>query len=824
MNKRFTLLTILIAAFAFIHQPAMAQMTDEAVYAYVKDGLAKGKPQDVLIQELIAKGVTKEQALRIKNNLDGKGTVGAIREVGNQERSRRMSGSMPGTTGNAFSEITNQLYEMPDSLFAGQRQTEIVKDGEVFVLKGKVDSTMIFGHNLFLNPDLTFEPNANIATPENYKLAAGDELIIDIWGTNEASFRQVISPDGFITIEGLGLVYPAGMTITQAENYLRKQFAKIYPVSEGSESDMKVTLGSLRTIQVNIMGEVKLPGTYFLSSLSSVYHALYCAGGFSELGSLRAINLIRNGKTIKTIDIYDLLVKGESSDDIILQDGDIVFVPTYEIIVDLHGMVKRPMKYELKPDESLNDLLQFSGGFKGNAYTKNINVVRSNGREQQVFTVDSLDFSTFNLVDSDVITVGETISRFNNKVEVLGAVYRPGTYQLSEKVHTVSQLVALADGLKGDAFTNRAIIHREREDLTLEVISVNLKDLLNGTLADIELAPNDVLYVPSIHDINDVGLVTIDGQVARPGEFVYAENMTIEDLIIQAGGLLESASTAKVDVSRRFKNPSSNEMTENLLEVFTFTVKDGFVIDEGESFTLQKYDHVYVRKSPVYNVQTHVSVEGEILYPGSYALDKKSMRLSDLIRLSGGPTKWAYIKGARLERKVNDEDIDRLKTTRRVLMKSTDSTTVDKLNILVKYTVGIDLEQAISNPGGEADIVLRDGDVLIVPLYDNTVRVSGNVMYPNTVSYNPKLKLKDYVNLSGGFGYRSKKNQIYIIYMNGNVVKAKKKSANVVQPGSEIVVPMKPEKKDTFGNILNIATTSSSIATMLATVSNIILK
>ena len=821
MNRKSLIITLLFAVLSFNSFPAIAQMTDEAVYTYVKDGLENGKSQDMLIQELLAKGVTKEQALRIKNNLEGKGNTGSIREAGVQERMRRMKGTMSGVTGDKFTSLTNKLNEMPDTLFQGGVPKEIIQDGETYVLKEVKDS--IFGHNIFSNPDLTFEPNENIATPENYKLAGGDELIIDIWGTNEASIRQTISPDGFINIEGLGLVYPSGMTVKQAEDYLRKQLSKIYPISgDNPESDMKLTLGSLRTIQVNVMGEVKLPGTYFLSSLSSVYHALYRAGGFTELGSLRSIELIRNGKNIQSVDVYDLLVHGKSSEDVILQDGDIVLVPTYDIIVDITGKVKRPMKYELKDGENVGNLLGFAGGFKGDAYTRNVNIVRRNGREYQVFTVDSKDFDTFKLMDTDSLTVGESIHRYENKVEIKGAVYRPGAYQLSEKMNKLSQLIELADGLMGDAFTNRTIIHRERKDLTLEVLAVNIKEILNGTAPDVELLPNDIVYVSSIHDLNDIGTVTLHGEVARPGSYVYAENMTIEDLIMQAGGLLESASIAKVDVSRRIKNPSSNESTDDLVSVYTFTIKDGFVIDDSESFTLDKFDQVYVRKSPVYNIQDHVTIEGEVLYPGNYPLTKKSMRLSELINQAGGPTNWAYLDGARLERKVNDDEVDRLRTTKNVLQNSRDSSSVDKLNLLVKYTVGIDLAAAIENPGSDDDIVLRDGDNLIVPQYDNTVRISGNVMFPNTVSYNPSMKVKDYITMAGGFGHRSKKNQTYVIHMNGRVSKARKNNSKVVKPGSEIVVPMKPENSDSLNSLLNIATTSSSIATMLATVYNII--
>ena len=824
MIRRSIKFIIAVFASALISLPAMAQMTDEAVYNYVKDGLSAGKSQDVLVKELVARGVTKEQALRIQQTLQSKGTTGAIRDAGVQERVRRMTGTMVGRENEAMNAITGELNEMPDSLFKDGKIKTIERDGEIYVLQEKKDSIVpVFGHNIFSNKDLTFAPNENLATPENYKLGPGDEVIIDIWGTNQNTIRQTISPDGFISIEGIGLVYLTGMTVKDADKYMRKQLNKIYSVAgEGAQSDIKLTLGALRTIQVNVMGEVKVPGTYFLSSLSSVYHALYRAGGFTDLGSLRNIELIRNGKKIVDVDVYDFIVKGQSPDDVTLQDGDIILVPTYEMIVDVAGNVKRPMKYEMKEGETVKSLLDYAGGFKGDAYTKNINLIRRNGREYQVYTVMSTDYETFSLMDADSLTIGTIIDKYDNRVEVRGAVYRPGSYQLSEQINTVGKLIDVADGLKGDAFTNRALIHRERKDLTLEVIAVDLKAILNGSAPDVALQENDVLFVSSIHDLQDLGIITVNGEVARPGTFVFADNMTIEDAIIQAGGLLESASTAKVDVSRRIKDPMSNEAIDTLARTYTFTIKDGFVLDGSEEFVLQPYDQIYVRKSPIYNVQGHVTVDGEVLYPGQYALAQKDMRLSDVIAQSGGITKWAYIKGAKLEREMTEEEKARQEATLEFMENSKDSIDVKKLDLETVYTVGIDLEAALAKPGSDFDVVLRDGDKLIVPELLNTVKISGTVMYPNTVAYNPSMTVKDYITMAGGYGFKAKRSRAYVIYMNGTVAKAKKAKSAVVQPGCEIVVPGKRENENSLQQFLSIASTSSSIATMLATVYNII--
>ena len=803
MIRRLATIIIALSAFAFFSVPAMAQMSDDAVYNYVEDGLASGKSQETIIKELATRGVTKAQAERIKKRLeDMHGATDAVRSVSASDtRSRKPGQSL---------DITVIEEEMPTA-------------SVVTTTPAVPDSLQVFGRNIFNNRNLSFAPNENLATPENYKLGPGDEVIIDIWGTNQNTIRQTISPDGFINIEGIGLVYLTGMKVKEADSYMRRQLNKIYSVDgEGAQSEIKLTLGAIRTIQVNVMGEVAAPGTYFLSSLSTVYHALYRAGGFSDLGSVRDIELIRDGKKKADIDIYDFIIKGQSSEDVTLQEGDIILVPTYESLVSAYGKVKRPMIYEMKEGETVKDLIAYAGGFTGNAYKGNVNLERKNGREYQVLTVMEDEYPSFAVMDGDVMTVGTMIDRYENRLEIKGAVYRPGTYQYSDRIRTVKQLVAIADGLKGDAFTNRAIIQRELPDYTIETVSFDLKKVLSGEAPDVELKPNDILTISSIHELEDVGFITVYGEVATPGSFVFAKNTTLEDIIMQAGGLLESASTVKVDVSRRLKDSHATEATDTLSRLYTFEIKDGFVVDGDADFILEPYDNVYVRRSPSYNIQNHVRVEGEILFPGTYALAQKNSRLSDLVKQAGGASEWAYVKGSRLSRRMTPEEKLRMQSTLDMLDNTRDSLDASKLNIAETYVVGIDLEAALANPGGDADIPLRDGDVLLIPEHLNIVKISGNVLYPNVVSYNSNMTIKDYIQMAGGYGFDAKRSRAYVVYLNGTVKKAKKLNKTVVQPGCEIIVPQRKKKEDSLQKILSVATTSSSIATMLATMYNII--
>ena len=798
MIKKISTLTIVICALALASQPARAQMSDDAVIEYVKSGAAAGKSQTDMAKELAARGVTKAQAERIKAKYE--------QQQASQNEAAKVAGVQE------YQRRTNDAA----------LETEAGDIDAVSVELGQNGAKAVFGRNIFTSRNLTFAPSANLPTPVNYVLGPGDEVIIDIWGTNQATIRRTISQDGTINIPDVGMVNLNGMTIKQADAYMKRKLGQIYSVyGDNAKSEIKLTLGNIRTIQVNMMGEVANPGTYYLSSLSNIYHALHRAGGVSRLGSLREIQLIRKGKVIATIDIYDFIREGKM-DDTILEEGDIINVPTYDIIVDIAGNVKRPMSYELKKGETIADLIDYAAGFSGDAYTKNIRMIRRNGSEYQIFTVNEPDYAEFELVEGDALTVGAMLDRFENRIEIKGAVYRPGTYELGDEIATVKELIEKAEGLKGDAFTNRALITREREDLTLEMLPVDIGAIMAGTSPDVELVKNDILYIPSIHDLKDLGAIGIFGEVAKPGEYVYADNITLEDAIMLAGGLLESASTINIEVTRRLKNPTATEQSAEIGEVYTFAFKDGYVIDGEVGFVLQPYDVVFVRSSPGYVTPSRVVLRGEVTFPGVYILTQKEERISDVVHKAGGLTQWAYVKGARLMRQMDEDERTRVAASADVLESMNDNTSRSSGDLGSFYSVGVDLAEALANPGSDADLVLREGDRLVIPEYNNTVKISGNVMYPNAVTYNSKYTVRDYIEQAGGYGFRSKKNKVYIVYMNGMVAKARRLSKAVVEPGCEIIIPRKQEKENNLENILAISTTAASLGTMIATIGNII--
>ena len=617
-----------------------------------------------------------------------------------------------------------------------------------------------------------------------------------------------------MNITNLGPVYLNNMTIKDARQLLKQELGKIYA---DSANNIQVTLGNIRTIQVNVMGEVRAPGTYALSSLSTVFHALYASGGVSDIGSLRNVKVARGGKTIARLDVYEYIMKGQIQDDIRLQDGDVVIVPTYDELVKITGKVKRPMFYEMKNGESAATLLKYAGGFSSDAYKKSIRVLRKDGKEFSVKTVNDTDYSAFKLTDGDVVTVDSILNRFNNRLEVKGAVYHPGVFELSGSLNTVRQLVEKADGLLGDAFTGRAVLYRERENLTKEVLPVDIEGILKGTSPDIALQKNDILYIPSIHDLQDMGKVTISGEVNKPGSYTYADHMSLEDLVITAGGLKESASLVRVDVSRRIRDPKGTTEPDVIGQNFSFGLKDGFVVDGEAGFELQPYDQVFVRRSPSYNEQVNVTVDGEVLYRGEYTLSTKSERLSSLIQRAGGVSRYAYVRGAKLRRVANEEELRRMEDVVKMVRREIGETLATSLGLKVDstFTVGIDLEAALANPGGDADLVLREGDVLTVPEYNNTVKVNGAVMMPNTVSYAKGKSVKYYLGQAGGYSANAKKSQKFIIYMNGQVAEVKGSGKKQIEPGCEIVVPNKT-KKFNFATVVSNATSFASLATMLA--------
>ncbi len=578
---------------------------------------------------------------------------------------------------------------------------------------------------------------------------------------------------------------------------------------------MRVSLGNIRSIQVNIMGEVVLPGTYTLSSFSSLFHALYSAGGVNRIGSLRDIKLIRDGKTISTVDVYEYLIKGESSGNITLREGDLVKVEPYSKRIQITGQVKRPMIYELKANENLSSIIKYAGDFTSNAYRKNINITRRGDTEMQIFTIDADSFDKFDLKDGDFVRVSDILDRYENRVSIEGSVFRPGSYAIGDKIQTVTDLVKYAEGPTEDAFLERALLYRENPDLATTLESINLGQLLNGNTPDIKLRRNDRIYISSQDELRDDRNVTLAGEVKRPGSFPYARNMSIEDLILQGGGLLESASRARVDVARRIKNPMSTTKSDKQGETFSFTLEKGLIISGDKKFVLQPFDIVTVRRSPGYEIQQNVSVIGEILFTGLYAKITRDERLSSLVNRAGGLTESAYIQGARLLRQMDKDEKARLEATLELAKSnSKDSLMIDETEISESYYVGIDLQKAILHPGGDDDIVLREGDVLDIPTYNGTVKISGAVMYPNTVTYSKGMTVGKYIDNAGGYAYRAKKRP-YIVYMNGKV--ATGLSARV-EPGCEIIVPQKPERSGTsLSEVLGITTSVVSTAAMVTT-------
>lgn len=787
-----------------------AQMSDEQVVNLLQNARKQGMGQQEMLLMLNQKGVTRDQLLRIKANYS--------QTYSGQEAEEpvinRMRVKEDVKDGKRQSQKAPEEMMWLDSLSIPQAQhTNEVKREQ-----------RVFGRDIFNNSLLTFEPNLNIATPENYILGPGDEVIIDIWGDAEQNLQQQISPDGTITDAKIGPVYLSGMTVKEANARLKNAFAEIYSTMKGEQPTtfIAMSLGQIRSIRVNIMGEVVMPGTYTLPSLASLFHALYSAGGVNDIGSLRTIQVNRAGRKLANVDIYDYLLQGKSSQDIRLEDGDVIVVSPYQNLISLRGKVKRPMVYELKNEETMGELLSYAGGFRGDAYKKALRVIRKSGREYQVYNVNEQDFGQFILTDGDEVTVDSVMNRFENKVEIKGAIYREGLYALEEQMSTVKQLIEKAEGIREDAFLNRAVLYRERPDRSLEVEAMDIIGILGGRVSDVPLRKNDVLYIPSIFDLQEEYIINIHGEVGIPGTYKYASGMTIEDLIIQAGGLKESASTVKIDVARRIKNPKSASSEGILAENYTLTLKDGFVVDGNEHFELKPFDEVYVRRSPGYQAQQNVQVLGEVLFTGTYALSKKGQRLSDLVNQAGGLTPNAYIAGARLTRKLDNDERARVESLLKLTKQSgRDSIDKSRLDIGDSYYVGIDLVKAMKNPGSEYDIVLRENDVLQIPEYSGTVKISGAVMYPNTVVYEKNAKLKHYIGQGGGFADRAKKRKAFIVYMNGTVAKARTFGKPKVAPGCEIIVPVKPPRKGVgLAEIMGIATSTTSMAALVTSIIN----
>ena len=843
MKRLATIITSLMLATTLSW--AQSGMTDNQIMDYVIEQNAKGVSRQQIVTQLMQRGVTIEQIRRLKTKYEKQMKNGSLGAEDITAGSKAVKTRMRESNGDKREEQAKQdkkkasQYRITDTKLESykkkQKRTYNEDDKDFVAMDEAMDFMMpdslkyfmdeekketkrkIFGHDVFNNKNLTFESSMNLATPQNYRLGPGDAVNVDIWGASQESVTETISPDGTITIEGIGVIQLGGLSVSQAKARLKKVLGPRY---QGSQ--IELTLGQTRTITISVMGEVNVPGTYTMSAFATVYNALYMAGGPNEIGTLRNVKVYRRGKLLSNVDVYDFLLNGKLSGDVRLQDNDVITVSPYEALVNITGKVKRPMFYEMKKTESAATLLRYAGGFTGDAYTKAIRINRKAGNRYSVFSVGEFDMSQFKLMDEDSVSVDSTLNRYQNMVEIKGAVFRPGMYQVGGNISTVKALVEAAAGLTEGAISQHAVMHRMKPDRTLEMLSVDIRGILEGTTPDVSLRNEDVLYIASREEKNLKQTVTISGEVLYPGVYRYAENESVEDLIIQAGGPTDAASLVKVDVARRITNPNATEAEDRIAQTFSFKLTKDFSIADQPDFRLQPFDEVYVRRSPNYTEQQNVTIEGEVQFQGTYALADKGQRLSDIIKQAGGLTKRAYPEGTKLLRLMTPEEREMLETVLRTAQRNSgkDSIDVRKLMTNVNYPVGIELDKALKNPGSDDDPILREGDRIVVPRYDGTVTINGEVLYPNTVYFKEGKDTDYYIDLAGGTTSTAKKSQTIIIYMNGMVARADRK--HKPRPGCQIVVPTKRQRQG-FGlqQWLSIGTTAASLGTMIATIANL---
>lgn len=800
---------------------ASANMTDTQVLEYITLGVQQGKTQQQIGKELVVRGVTTAQLQRVKKLYESTSAPSSATGTKNQSSARRQL-SVEGMQDKKIHNPRDPSDDDPDDINDGRVYRNEYGDSILLINQGNErDLTPVYGRDIFSNRKLTFEPNINSATPENYRLGPGDEVVINIWGNNEANIRDYISPEGTIIVSNIGPVYLNGMTVKEANSHLKNVFAQKYADIADEGSDISLVLGDLRTIQVDIMGEVTAPGTYRLSPFSTLFHALYNAGGTTPTGTLRGIEVYRNGKRVASADIYDYLFKGKTSADIKLQEGDVILVAPYDRLVTLETGVKRPMTYELKKGETIKDALDYAGGFSSDAYGERVNIIRTTPDGLTVLTVDEKSFGSTPLIDGDILEIGNNINRFDNRIEIQGAVFRPGVYALNGQVNTVKELIAKADGLTEDAYLGRAQLFRLADDLSQTVEAIDLAAIMSGRASDIALMPNDVLVVSSVLDIMPKGDFMITGAVSSPGRYSFVEGTTVEDLILRAGGLTEGASEAKVDISRRITDKEATGIQSRIAETYEITLNDGLAAGDGNGFKLMPNDIVDVRFSPSFVTQRRVTISGEVVFPGEYTLSDRTERLSDLVKKAGGLSKFAYVKGASIVRKAQEDNNTVLEESERLLQNGIISDTISTQTIIKSdYHIGINLEAALANPGGFDDLVLQEGDRLSIPELVNTVLIDGAVVYPNAVSYSPDKKLSYYISQAGGYAEDARK-QPYVIYMNGMVSKGK---GSTIEPGCRIVVPFKKQKDNSneLQKWLAVGSSAASLGTMAASIVNLI--
>ena len=871
--KKYILFVLLLAC--SLAGFAQSSMTDTQVMEFVQKEHKRGTSQAQIVTKLMQSGVDISQIRRVRATYEkmqkGNAAFGAVSEGSTGDRSRSNNGQKrPGqnkrqVAENTLDDYNNSEQEMnrySDGRISNNQMWEHTydeNDGDYLKMQSEINDWMpqdtavlyenllkqlsrnrkkVWGRDIFNNKSLSFEPNMNMALPRNYRLGPGDAVFIDVYGASQKSYQTTVAPDGIITLDGFGPIQVSGLTVAQANNRIKQKLGKRY-----SSSSIRLSVGQTHTIMVNVVGEVKTPGTYTLSAFATVFNALYMAGGIGDLGTLRNIKVYRGGTLISTVDVYDFLRRGHLSGNVRLADNDVIVVGPYEMLAQVSGKVKRPMFYEMKRGESLGTLISYAGGFAGDAYTRSVRVRRKTGRQYSIFNVNEFDMRNFRVADEDSVSVDSVIPRYENMVEIKGAVFRPGMYEVGGRINSVRELVEAADGLTEVAFAPHAVLHRKKADRTLEVISVDIDGILTGRVADVPLQNEDVLFIPTKTEAQEQRTITIHGEVLFPGIYTYADNESLEDFILQAGGLKQTASTVRVDVSRRITNPQALEPDSIIARTYSFSLRDGFVIDGAPGFVLEPYDEVYVRKSPGTSTQQNVSVEGEVVFAGNYTLTSRKMRLSDIFKAAGGGTDLAYIKGARLERRPTPSERVRMEAAFRTQMEQQSKNIMqlairtkdaavlqaaqenskkaeEKFQVPDMYPVGIELDKAIAHPGSDADLVLREGDRLIVPQYNGTVKINGAVMFPNSVGYVEGKSVAYYIDQAGGFANDAKKSNTYILYMNGMLAKVGHNAK--VRPGCEIIVPTKIQSRMGLAETLSIGSSAASIAAVIATIANLL--
>lgn len=835
MNKFVLTLSLLACAVLSYAQG----MSDAQVMRYIQREAKAGTSQSQIAVKLMQRGVDMKQLQRVRQQV-------TAAQSGSTSSSSTSRGSVDGSSrlrrnnGSVMVDAQGNPLYSPTSAFAmgaageieniAERQNVYLPDTMSTMINGK----RVFGRDIFNKRMLTFEPAMNIATPANYVVGAGDRVVIDVYGASQKSEQLEVSPDGTITVAGFGPIHIAGLTVSEANAKIKEQLGQRY-----KSSSIKMTVGQTRTISVNVMGEVTAPGTYTLSAFATVFHAIYMAGGVTGVGTLRSIKVYRGGRQLTVVDVYDYILNGKLTGNVRLADNDVIVVGAYDCLVDIAGQVKRPMAYEMRKGESLATLLKYAGGFSSKAYKKGIQVNRISGEQYSAFNVAEFDLSSFKLMDGDSVTVDSILERYANTVQIKGAVFHPGMYDWGTTNTTVRSLIESAGGLTEDAFSVHAVLHRMKPDRVRKVLSIDVEGIMAGTVADMPLENEDILFIPFRSETLNERTLTIHGEVQMPGVYEYAEDETIEDFILQAGGLTDAASTARVDVSRRISDPGATVASDEIAKMYSFTIKDGMVVDGDRSFTLDPYDEVYVRRSPAYQPQRNVLVDGEVLFPGQYSLSTKNQRISELVKAAGGVTDQAYVRGARIERVMTEDEKFRNRQVLDLVRQKGQNSGLDMVmqdeeaadydinqardsveNDTVRYSVGIELDKALANPGSDYDVTLKEGDRLIVPEYNGTVKINGNVMYPNTVAYSEGKNYKWYVNQAGGFGSRSKKSRTFVVYQNGTVSKAKKAK---IEPGCEIIVPSKTTTaSDVIGQVGAVGTSMATLLTLLISVVNLV--